>query len=213
MNLALQAKLIKVIEERTFRRIGGTKEIKVDIRIIAATNRDLKDLVSKNLFREDLYHRLNVIGFEMPPLRERKDDIPVLTDYFVAYFNSDLHRNVNVIPEKVREAFQNYHWPGNIRELRSTIERAVILSEGEELNPKYIQLEEDDGDGIKVEKSQDKIVLEIPLEEASLPKIEERVIREALNLNNLNQTKNRRDAGNNEGSLKIQNEKDGIPLK
>lgn len=189
MNLVLQAKLIKVIEEKTFRRIGGTKDIKVDIRVIAATNRDIKELVSKNLFREDLYHRLNVISFEMPTLRERKDDITVLADYFVTYFNSELHRNVTVIPEKIRDSFLRYRWPGNIRELRSTIERAVILSEGQELNPKYTQLEEESEYGIKVEKSQDKLILEIPIEDASLPKIEERVIREALNLNSLNQTK------------------------
>ena len=189
MSLSLQAKLVKTIEERNFRRIGGTKDISVDVRVIAATNRDLKDLVSKNLFREDLYHRLNVISFEMPPLRKRKDDIPLLTDYFVSHFNCELHRNITVIPEKVREAFLNYDWPGNIRELRSTIERAVMLSDGEELNPRYTQLDEGKGDDVKIEKSESKMILEIPIEDTSLPKIEERVIREALHLNNWNQTK------------------------
>ncbi|HZX13384.1 MAG TPA: sigma-54 dependent transcriptional regulator, partial [Thermodesulfobacteriota bacterium] len=94
MSLGLQAKLIKVIEERTFRKIGGTRDIKVDIRVIAATNHDLKELVSKNLFREDLYHRLNVINIKMPPLKERKEDVPLLTDYFVTYFNSEAHRDI-----------------------------------------------------------------------------------------------------------------------
>jgi two-component system response regulator AtoC len=189
MSLSLQAKLVKVIEERTFRRIGGTRDISVDVRVIAATNQDIKELVSKNLFRVDLYHRLNVISFGMPPLRERKEDIPLLTDYFVEYFNNELHRRITVIPEEVRDAFLNYDWPGNVRELRSTIERAVLLSEGERLNPRYIQLEEDRGNEIKLEKTEDKIILEIPLEDASLAKIEEKVIKEALDLNDWNQTR------------------------
>ncbi|HWP91573.1 MAG TPA: sigma-54 dependent transcriptional regulator [Thermodesulfobacteriota bacterium] len=191
MSLTLQAKLVKVIEERTFRRIGGTRDIVVDVRVIAATNKDIKDLINKKLFREDLYHRLNVISFEMPPLRQRKEDILILADYFVEYFNQDLHRKITHIPEEVKEAFLNYNWPGNVRELRSTIERAVLLSEGEELNPRYIRLEEDEGDKkvVKVEKSDGKMILEIPLEDLSLTKVEESVIKEALDLNEWNQTR------------------------
>jgi transcriptional regulator with PAS, ATPase and Fis domain len=190
MSLTLQAKLVKVIEERTFRRIGGTRDIVVDVRVIAATNKDVKDLINKKLFREDLYHRLNVISFEMPPLRQRKEDVLILTDYFVEYFNQDLHRKITHIPEEVREAFLNYNWPGNVRELRSTIERAVLLSEGEELNPRYIQLDEDEGDKVvKVEKADGKMILEIPLEDLSLTKVEESVIKEALDLNEWNQTR------------------------
>ena len=188
MSLSLQAKLVKVIEERTFRRVGGTRDISVDVRVIAATNRDIKELVNKKLFRVDLYHRLNVISFEMPPLRERKEDIPLLTEYFVNHFNNELHRRITVIPDEVKEAFLNYHWPGNVRELRSTIERAVLLSEGERLNPKYIRLEESDRE-IRLERSESDLVLKIPLGEVSLNEIEERVIKEALNLNNWNQTK------------------------
>ncbi len=190
MSLPLQAKLVKVIEERTFRRIGGTRDITVDVRVIAATNRDLKDLISKKLFREDLYHRLNVISFEMPQLRHRKEDVPILTDHFVDHFNNELHRKITIIPEEVRQAFINYNWPGNVRELRSTIERAVLLSEGEKLNPKYIRLEEESGNSeIKVEKSDNRIILEIPIEDVSLTKIEEKVIKEALSLNEWNQTR------------------------
>lgn len=190
MSLPLQAKLVKVIEERTFRRIGGTRDITVDVRVIAATNRDLKDLISKKLFREDLYHRLNVISFEMPQLRHRKEDVPILTDHFVDHFNNELHRKITIIPEEVRQAFINYNWPGNVRELRSTIERAVLLSEGEKLNPKYIRLEEESGNSeIKLEKSDNRIILEIPIEDVSLTKIEEKVIKEALSLNDWNQTR------------------------
>ncbi|MGH7890417.1 MAG: sigma 54-interacting transcriptional regulator, partial [Thermodesulfobacteriota bacterium] len=190
MSISLQAKLVKVIEERTFRRIGGTRDITVDVRVIAATNRDLKDIINKKLFREDLYHRLNVISFEMPQLRHRKEDVQILADHFIDYFNNELHRRITVIPEEIRQAFQNYNWPGNVRELRSTIERAVLLSEGEKLNPRYIQLEEESGNNeIKIEKSDNKIILEIPIDEISLSKIEEKVINETLSLNDWNQTR------------------------
>lgn len=188
MSLTLQAKLVKVIEERNFRRIGGVKDISVDARVIAATNHNLKELVSKGIFRADLYHRLNVISFEMPPLRNRRDDIPLLTDYFVSHFNREFHKNITIIPDEVRELFLRYLWPGNIRELRSTIERAMLLSDGKELNPRYIQLEEIE-DSMKLEKSDDRMVLKIPIEDASLTKIEEKVIKEALDLNDWNQTK------------------------
>ncbi len=189
MGLGLQAKLVKVIEERTFRKIGGTRDISVNVRVIAATNQDLKELVSKNLFREDLYHRLNVINIKMPPLRERKEDVPLLTDYFVTYFNSEAHKDINLVPEEVSEAFLSYHWPGNIRELRNTIERGVLLSEGKQINPRHLQLEEKSEDEIKLEKSEGRMILEIPLDDASLTKIEEKIIREALDLNDWNQKK------------------------
>jgi two-component system, NtrC family, response regulator AtoC len=209
MSFALQAKLVKVIEERNFRRIGGMKDISVDVRVIAATNHNLKELVSKSTFRADLYHRLNVISFEMPPLRERKEDIPLLTDYFVSYFNREFHKNIAIIPEEIRELFSRYQWPGNIRELRSTIERAMLLSEGKELNPKYIQLEEIE-DKMKFEKSEDRMVLKIPLEDASLTKIEEKVIKEALDLNDWNQTKTAEMLGITREVLRYRMKKMGI---
>jgi DNA-binding NtrC family response regulator len=189
MSLSTQAKLVKVIEERTFRRIGGTRDISVDVRIIAATNRSLKELVSKKLFREDLYHRLNVISFEMPPLRSRRDDIPMLADYFVEYFNNELHKNIKVVPEGVRAEFLKYAWPGNVRELRSTIERAVLLSDGVVLNPNYIKLEGQIESDVKFDEAEEKIVVEMSLNDMSLSKIEEKVILEALTMNDWNQTR------------------------
>ncbi len=209
MSLALQAKLVKVIEERNFRRIGGMKDISVDVRVIAATNQNLKELVNKGTFRADLYHRLNVISFEMPPLRNRKDDIPLLTDYFVSYFNREFHKNITIIPDEVRELFLRYHWPGNIRELRGTIERAMLLSDGKELNPRYIQLEEIE-DNMKLEKSDDRMVLKIPIEDASLTKIEEKVIKEALDLNDWNQTKTAEMLGITREVLRYRMKKMGI---
>lgn len=187
MSLALQAKLVKAVEERSFRRLGGTRDIVVDISIITATNHDLKSLVKHSEFREDLYHRLNVLSFEMPALRDRKEDIPYLTDYFVSFFNMDLSKNITEVPEEVRKTFLNYNWPGNVRELRSTIERGVLLSEDRVLNPRYIKL--DDGETLKIQNSDDKMVIDVPIEDASLYQIEKKVITKALDLNNWNQTR------------------------
>lgn len=210
MSLSTQAKLVKVIEERTFRRIGGTRNISVDVRIIAATNRSLKELVSKKLFREDLYHRLNVISFEMPPLRSRRDDIPMLTDYFVEYFNNELHKNIKVVPEGVREDFLDYAWPGNVRELRSTIERAALLSDGVILNPTYIKLEGQLQNDVRVNESEEKIVLEMSLNDMSLSRIEEKVIREALTMNDWNQTRTAEKLGVTREVLRYRMKKMGL---
>ncbi len=188
MSLSLQAKLVKAVEERSFRRLGGNRDIVVDISVIAATNQDLKSLVKQGLFREDLYHRLNVISFEMPALRGRKKDIPLITDYFVQYFSYDLNKNITEIPQEVRAIFMNYNWPGNVRELRSTVERAILLSDSNVLNPRYIQLEED-SEGMTVGDSTDKMVIDVPLEDVSLYKIEKKVISKALDLNDWNQTR------------------------
>lgn len=209
MTLNLQAKLIKVVEERSFRRLGGKKDINVDVQIVAATNRDLKEEVKQGNFREDLYHRLNVISFEMPALRTRKDDIVELTDYFIGSFNSELRKKVSIVPIEMRRTFQNYDWPGNIRELRSTIERAMILSEGDELNTNYIQIETNDED-IKVENTDSKMNLEISLEDASLDKIEETIIKECLELNNWNQTKTAKMLGINRQILRYRMKKMGF---
>jgi len=187
MSLSLQAKLVKAVEERSFRRLGGTRDINVEICVIAATNQDIKSLVKSGDFREDLYHRLNVITFEMPALRDRMDDIKLLTEHFVSYFNVDLNKNITEIPEEVEKAFLQYNWPGNVRELRSTIERATLLSEDSVLNPKYVKLEYDDS--LNVQDSGEKMVIDVPLDDASLYKIEKKVITKALELNDWNQTR------------------------
>ena len=123
----------------------------------------------------------------MPSLRQRIEDIPLLTDYFVSYFNVDLNKNITIIPSEVRKAFLHYGWPGNVRELRSTIERAVLLSDDSVLSPKYAKLEEDDN--LKVQDGDGKMVIDIPLDDASLYKIERKVITKALDLHNWNQTR------------------------
>jgi len=210
MSFAIQAKLVKVIEERIFRRLGGTRDISVDVRVIAATNRLLKEMVAQKLFREDLYHRLNVIGIEIPPLRTRRDDIPRLTDYFVNYFNNELHRNISIIPDEVRRVFLNYSWPGNVRELRSTIERAVLLSEGERLNPNYIKLEDQIVEKVTLDQDGEKIVLEMSLSDMTLSKVEEKLIIGALNLNDWNQTKTAEKLGVTREVLRYRMKKMGL---
>jgi DNA-binding NtrC family response regulator len=127
MSLPLQAKLLRVLQERTFERVGGTIPIRVDIRIIAATNRNLSELVGSREFREDLYFRLSVFPIHIPPLRQRKKDIPLLAEYFLDIFSRELKRGKMKFSEKAVQKLLQYSWPGNIRELQNCLERAVIL--------------------------------------------------------------------------------------
>jgi DNA-binding NtrC family response regulator len=125
---AIQSKLLRVLQEREFEPLGAERTQKVDVRVIAATNRDLKQMVSEGKFQEDLYYRLNVIPIEIPPLRERREDIPVLIDHFVDKHRQRTGKRIERVDEDVVKALQRYEWPGNVRELENTIERAVVLS-------------------------------------------------------------------------------------
>lgn len=136
ISAELQAKLLRFIQEREFERVGGTKPISVEVRIIAATNRNLEALVKEGRFREDLYHRLNVIPVALPPLRERTEDIPILAEYFLRRFSSETKKEIAEIAPEALEKFVNYGWPGNVRELANVIERAVVLGEGRLITPK-----------------------------------------------------------------------------
>ena len=130
MPLHLQTKLLRVLQEQEFERVGGNRTIQVDVRIVAATNRDLKAMVEENKFRADLYYRLAVFPLNVPPLRERREDIPLFTRYFVQKHARRMDRNIESIPTDGLEALTNYDWPGNIRELQNVIERSVVLSKG-----------------------------------------------------------------------------------
>ena len=130
MPASLQAKLLRFIEEKTFRRVGGTVDIQVDVRIIAATNRILRTLVEQSRFREDLFYRLNVFPITLPPLRERAEDIPRLAEYFIDHYNREFHKNVAGLDAAALAVMQTHPWPGNIRELRNVIERAMLMSQG-----------------------------------------------------------------------------------
>ena len=147
LSLDLQSKLLRVLEEGKFERLGSTKTLRVDVRIIAATNRDLAQEVKEGRFRKDLYYRLNVFPIEIPPLRERREDIPLLVWAFVREFQKRMGKEIESIPRKSIDALQAYPWPGNVRELRNVIERAMIVSSGKTLTvqaPKPVSLETED---------------------------------------------------------------------
>jgi len=129
MAAPLQAKVLRFLEEKAFKRVGGSADVRVDVRVIAATNRDLEERVREGKFREDLYYRLNVLPVKLPPLRDRADDIPLLTNFFIEIFNGEFRKQVVDVDPDVREALLSYPWPGNVRELRNALERAVLLAE------------------------------------------------------------------------------------
>ena len=154
INPSVQVKLLRVLQERSFERVGGEKPLDVDVRVIAATNRDLKKEIAAGRFREDLYYRLNIVNIHIPPLRERKDDIPLLTATFLSELAAENNRTIEGIDTKARIALSNYSWPGNVRELRNCIESAVVLSKGtivtlEDLPPQVRSAE--DGNIIKLD--------------------------------------------------------------
>ena len=139
MSLATQAKVLRVIETQEFQRVGGSKKIKVNVRLIAATNKDLEEEIKKSNFREDLYFRLNVIPLEVPPLRERKDDVPLLVDYFLNIFAEQYGQKPKKVSKATLDALKSYDWPGNVRELKNIIERFVIMNPSEVIDAKKIQ--------------------------------------------------------------------------
>jgi two-component system response regulator PilR (NtrC family) len=137
-SLAMQVKLLRVLQERTIRRVGGTEEIPVDVRIIAATNRDLSNMVGEGQFREDLFYRISVIPLELPPLRHRRDDIPLLADYFLGRLNSSMAKRIDRLSDEALKKIESYDWPGNVRELENAMERAFILETSTELSAQHL---------------------------------------------------------------------------
>ncbi len=133
MSLDVQSKLLRVLEERSFERVGGVKKVQVDVRLIAATNRDMQELITVGRFRQDLYYRLNVISCHLPPLRERPEDIPLLMNYFLKLYNQRYNKNVQSVNTGLFTRLTKYSWPGNVRELQNIINQAVLLCDGEEI--------------------------------------------------------------------------------
>jgi two-component system response regulator PilR (NtrC family) len=133
MSLTMQVKLLRVLQERSVRPVGGTTEIPIDVRVIAATNRDLDKQVAENTFREDLYYRLSVIPVSVPPLRQRREDIPLLVNHFLKKYAPGAGKSIQRVNPQSLEALGGYEWPGNVRQLENTIERAVALETGDEL--------------------------------------------------------------------------------
>ena len=138
VNLATQVKLLRVLQEREFERLGGTETIKVNIRLIAATNKDLERAIAAGTFREDLYYRLNVFTMFVPPLRERKADLLLLVDHFLEKFAQEHHRNIRRISTPAIDMLASYHWPGNVRELENTLERAVLMCDGQVIHGHHL---------------------------------------------------------------------------
>jgi DNA-binding NtrC family response regulator len=138
---ATQVKLLRVLQEREFERLGGTRTVKVDVRLIAATNRDLREALEQGTFREDLYYRLNVVPIDIAPLRERKEDIPDLVDLFVSRFSGESHKPIEGITPEAMQILVNYHWPGNVRELQNIVERASALAKGNMIEAADIHLD------------------------------------------------------------------------
>jgi DNA-binding NtrC family response regulator len=180
MDLSTQAKLLRVIETKSFRRLGGVKDIGVDVRIISATNKDLKKLVEKGTFREDLYYRLNVVPLVIPSLRKRKGDIPLLVDYFIVAISKDLKKEVADIDKDALEYFIKYDWPGNVRELKNVIERMILLTNDKILKKEYIPIELIESSGVAGTEQYSSMELE---------KVEKELIIKALALAEGNQTR------------------------
>jgi DNA-binding NtrC family response regulator len=138
LELGLQAKLLRVLEEGMFRRVGGLKDLPLDIRVIAASNRDLKADSEEGLFRLDLFYRLSVIQIDLPPLRERGDDVLLLAEHYVAYFNERLRKRIKGLTPEVEDIFRSYRWPGNVRELRNVVERVIILEDSDLITARWL---------------------------------------------------------------------------
>jgi Nif-specific regulatory protein len=181
MSPSTQAKILRVLQEHEFERLGGTRTLKVDVRLIAATNRNLATMVANGQFREDLYYRLNVVSVEMPPLRDRKEDIPALADFFVRRFAGELKKKMDGISVDGQKLLMRYNWPGNIRELENSIERAVLLAEGATITADDLRLGETVSAAADPESTP---VVRIPPVGIPLEEIERRALIEALKMSN-----------------------------
>jgi two-component system response regulator AtoC len=199
MDLALQAKLLRFLETRTFKRVGGTRDISVDVRIIAATNRDLEERIREKAFREDLFYRLNVIPIRVPSLRERPEDVIPLAERFLADFSRDLGKKIKGIAPQAARAMEEYGWPGNVRELKNVMERAMILTSEEMLDVGALALRS--GESTKPRSAGETLNLE---------EMESRLIEEALSRSRNNQSKAARLLGISRDTLRYRMKKHGM---
>jgi DNA-binding NtrC family response regulator len=193
MGIGLQAKLLRFLEEKAIRRVGGSKDMTVNVRIVAATNRDLDQAVRDGRFREDLYYRLKVIPVEMPPLRERPEDIPLLMTHFVQLFNAEFRKNTGGFTPEALKCCEHYGWPGNVRELRNVVERAMILENkaylGPEDLPPAIREEVATAADERADDESSAGEFAMPEEDCGLRQMEERMVRRALEKTNGNQSR------------------------
>ena len=184
LNISMQAKILRALQEKEIMRVGGTRPIKVDVRVIAATNRDLEAMVKDGRFREDLYYRLNIIPIVIPPLRNRRDDIPPLVDFFIAKHSGNSNRQIQGLTASARNLVMSYSWPGNVRQLESAIERAILLCEGDEIQVEDLPVE------IRQEgTSASAFNFKLPPEGISFEEVERSLITQAMEQTNWNITR------------------------
>jgi DNA-binding NtrC family response regulator len=201
MTAALQSKLLRFLEEKAFKRVGGLVDIRVDARVIAATNRSLEDEVKAGRFREDLFYRLQVMPIQLPPLRERRGDIPLLAKYYLEIFNADFKRKVQGLKPDALALLERYQWPGNIRELRNAIERAMLLADRDWLEP---------GDFTTLTRTVPSAEFKLPAEGVSLDEVERQLLVQALERANGNQTQAGQLLGINRDQVRYRIEKFGL---
>jgi len=201
---AIQVKLLRVLQEREFERLGGTKTLKVDVRLIAATNRDLRAALEEGTFREDLYYRLNVVAIDIPPLREHKEDIPALADFFLARFARESGKPLRGITPPAMQLLMDFHWPGNVRELENILERGVTLSSGAMLEAADIHLD------LPVQRAAAGSAPVLP-EGVTLEKWEQEIIREALRRAGGNKSQAARALGLSRNALRYRLSQMGVP--
>ena len=207
MDMNLQVKLLRVLEDRKIRRLGGNRNIDIDVRVVAATNLEIKEALEQKGFREDLYYRLNVFPIHVAPLRERREDIPPLLDFFLKHFSEEFHKNVNEISRAALDLLMRYHWPGNVRELRNVMERVCIMHNQETITPECLPRE------IWGEKPQDKASFDyrIPPEgilfEEIVGRLEKDLIAQAVGITGGNVAKTARLLNLPRGTLRYKMEK------
>jgi two-component system response regulator AtoC len=187
LKLPLQAKLLHVLEDLSFRRLGGVSDITVNTRVIAASNRNLAQGVSEGTFRPDLYYRLRVVRIPLPPLRERREDIPLLIDHLVHQLGTKLGRPMSGVAPEAMAALTGYDWPGNVRELRNALERAIILEDGDVLTMRHLGEIRDAP--ARAPAGTEESGFQLPPSGVSLEKVEESLVRQAMALASGNQTK------------------------
>jgi transcriptional regulator with GAF, ATPase, and Fis domain len=201
MTPALQAKLLRFLEEKTFKRVGGLADVRVDVRVIAATNRDLEEGVRAGKFREDLFYRLQVMPIHLPPLRERRGDVPLLANFFVDRFNREFRKRVRGLSPPAAETLQHYGWPGNVRELRNAIERAMLLIDREWLEP---------DDFTTLTRTVAPTHFRLPAEGVNLEDVERQLLTQALERAGGNQTHAAQLLGINRDQVRYRIEKFGL---
>jgi len=213
MDMNLQVKLLRVLEDRKIRRLGGARSIDIDVRVVAATNRNLKKAIEEKTFREDLYYRLNVFPIHVPPLRERRDDIPPLLDYFLKRFSRDFNKRIREVSRDALDLLLRYHWPGNVRELRNVVERICIMTNEEVIRPELLPGEIFGSTPQKSSPFSYEIPPEGILLEEMIGEIEKELIGKALKITGGNIAKTARLVNVPRGTLRYKVEKYGLEVE